>query len=106
MTPEQINTTIHKACGWTRRHRHTSFYSNGDNKRLGVPDYYNDLNACAQFEATMTAAQRVEYGFELNNVICAHNAQPYPTRFEYATAPAPQRCEAFLRVRGLWEEAK
>jgi hypothetical protein len=105
MTPEQINIKIAELCGWARRDTNTGFYRNGDNERLGIPDYVGDLNACAEFEATVQNI--VAYTAELHFVVTGYSA-PYmcanPTKIVRATAP--QRCEAFLRTLGLWEETK
>ena len=61
-----------------------------------VPDYLNDLNACHEAEKVLTDEQTSAY----ITTLCLE-VQPEPM-LHHATAP--QRCEAFLRVMGLWEE--
>ncbi len=64
-----------------------------------VPNYYSDLNACAEMEKTLTEAERVFYFGNLNS--------SSPEQSTYAClcfATAPQRCEAFLRTKGKWIE--
>lgn len=70
-------------------------------------NYYGDLNACAEMEATLTDEQYIKYAQELNATWFKAN----PTLknrigiCRSASATAPQRCEAFLRLHGRWVEA-
>lgn len=57
-----------------------------------VPDYPNDLNACAEFEAELTGYEAKFYGATLVS----------PRGYVWETTAA-QRCEAFLRTKLLWE---
>ena len=58
-----------------------------------IPDYLNDLNACHEAEKVLNSEQSYEYYVQLSMKV----NRPF-------IATAPQRCEAFLRTLGLWEE--
>ena len=115
MESKEINKLIAEACGW--RLIHGDFVSWGKvNERVGgktiawrnpqgvcyepswqhLPNYYASLDACAEFERTLDKIQRREYVRQLyhitENDFGAHCATP------------EQRCEAFLRIKGLWVE--
>lgn len=64
-----------------------------------IPDYPKDLNACAEFEASLT--DRRTYKTFLYIIVLEDPKNPdNDTTF----ATAPQRCEAFLRILNLWKE--
>lgn len=100
MTPDQINRAIAELCGTIRVDRIEA------DKEAGAiitytkcPDYFHDLNACAEFERTMenqftTDAER--YWRLLESMAPDHPHVIFAT--------APQRCEAFLRLHGKWTE--
>ncbi len=69
-----------------------------DEKGNEVADYSASLDACRQFELSIFGAELKRYRHALVD-ICQ-------TPEDAITANAEQRCEAFLRVKGLWEEAK
>ena len=107
MTPEQINQSIAKACGW-RKSMVTGKWIHATNESdkhfnsawvSAPPDYYNDLNACQEAFLTLKYPQT---GIYLNHL---HAICKYTDGFAEC-ASAPQRCEAFLRALGLWEETK
>lgn len=75
------------------------------------PRYTECLNACAEFERTLEECDEVNgedqlgYMEMLAEVVGAKwgaNNQCDMWRITHATAP--QRCEAFLRVKGLWRD--
>lgn len=66
-----------------------------------VPDYPNDLNACAEFERTLTQDERITYKRFLYLIVLD---DPGNLDNDTTFAMARQRCEAFLRTKGLWEE--
>jgi hypothetical protein len=83
MTPSQQNEAIAK---WF-----------GGGEILTPPDFYGDLNACAEFEQKLSGPEQLSYLGILGrkDVWC---------NWLSVTATAPQRCEALLRTLGLWEE--
>jgi hypothetical protein len=98
MTPEQQNIAIAEVMGWTniaappyQDWQHPTLPSR--NTPSGRPAYHSDLNACAEFESTLTGNEWDKY--------CDHFGGSLRG---CASATAPQRCEAFLRVKGLWRD--
>lgn len=123
MTPDEINREIAAILGVKAYDRHLwedkderryfecqrckAYIGWGDfSKEKGVfndtcrgndADFHGDLNACAQFEATLPEEQiKRLYVYHLASLM-------KPGEFT-VMAPAPQRCEAFLRVHGKWKE--
>ena len=91
MTSEQINELIAEACGQIVE-------KDGVLCRLvDIPNYHGDLNACAEMEKVLTDDQHELYRIELFE-ICGDNSR------KIVSATAPQRCEAFLRTIGKWQE--
>jgi hypothetical protein len=70
-----------------------------------VPNYPSSLDACAEFEKGLTDMQWVRYLQELASVVKLPKQAEIQIR-QYVHATAPQRCEAFLRVNGAWEETE
>ncbi len=119
MRESDINMAIAEECGWKFRKvpnefRYTSISPIGDvfNKNYGdtshLPDYHGSLDACAEFERTLchnsgywTALRKVvgELWFNKEDTTPRKDHEMYPE-----SATAPQRCEAFLRMRGRWVE--
>lgn len=124
MTDEQINIKIAGLCGHPfetkevcRRCRGVTPYEAGDDYgitiweecrhcnntgkvapyHVGLPNYAADLNACHEFEKTLEPMQHIAYDRHLHRLV-----DETVTWKWHATAR--QRCEAFLRVHGQWEE--
>lgn len=60
-----------------------------------APDYHGDLNAIAQAERTLREPEKRRYIERL--------AHSMPSTKYTVCATAPQRCEAFLKCKGLWK---
>lgn len=88
MSPEKQRVAIARACGWTDTQIIDGKYGQTD-----VPDYLGDLNACHEMENELSDEQFDEYYVR----VTSRFARPFH-------ATAAQRCEAFLRTLGLWEE--
>ena len=124
VTPEEINKAIAEACGWKlikgdfvswgkvaeREGGKTTAWRNPQGICYEpclqhIPNYHGDLNACHEMERTLTdQSAQVSYCDTLFRVI--HKTRVVGTgvgEFDKITATAPQRCEAFLRVKGLWK---
>jgi hypothetical protein len=69
-----------------------------------VPDYYNSLDACAEFERTLPG-DAVDYCEKLCEVTGAEPSDRVFLCREVITATAPQRCEAYLKSMNLWRDA-
>lgn len=114
MTPERIRIKVAEAIGWKRKpefdytsHQDPMFREHGERREMWgddsgrliptsmLPNYPFDLNACAEFETSMTPDEFNDYREILYEICGAYSA---------IIATALQRCEAYLRVKGLWEE--
>lgn len=124
MTPEQINIAIAESIGWKRGTAWSDppeWYLHGTangcfslDGRAGtklLPDYFADLNRCADFERTLDFAGfqgRQDYEKWIRLIVARDNGLNYDADcagdFGLITATAIQRCEAYLRVKGLWVE--
>lgn len=107
MTDEQINIKIAKLCGWTEiepctccKWQSRGFRPEGSQHKKHLPNYTADLNACHEFEKAMTDEDHACFRKQLGEVV---GDVPYFCR-KFTSATARQRCEAFLRVHGQWEE--
>ena len=65
-----------------------------------VPNYPEDLNACASFEATLTDAEHLRYRVQLWNVVITEGDETTWDR-QFVSATARQRCLAYLKTKGL-----
>jgi hypothetical protein len=81
---QQLRIKVAELCGL--RVGSTGF----DQHSRQIPDYPNDLNACAEFKKTMTPDQRYRYCNILSNE-CGTGATDY-----HIFATAEQRCLAFV----------
>jgi hypothetical protein len=73
-----------------------------------MPNYPLDLNDCAEFEQSLSREANVrnrteagEYADKLGDVLCLGNGWMV-TEFDKIAATAAHRCEAYLRLKGLW----
>lgn len=100
MTTERIRIKVAEAMGW--KHPEYGYMQNAWRESNGSwhfgSNVLDDLNACAEFEAELFKCEilwlryrGLIYAFETHN--------------DTAFATALQRCEAYLRVKGLWEES-
>lgn len=105
MTSEAQRVAIAEACRWSsigENHNgrlcgfHLKYGADGINHY--VPDYPNDLNSCADFEKDAGN----EYWRILNDIVDRDNKRI--VAFAIGKATAPQRCEAFVRWKGLWKD--
>ncbi len=71
-----------------------------------LPDFCNSLDACAQFEAQLEPTNKDTAYLLILMEVCGvefDDRASYGYIFTLTTATAPQRCEAFLRMKGLWK---
>lgn len=98
MTNEQMRIAIAEACGWeviSNTLCNVKPDKNGDPEIEPIaplPDYLNDLNACAEFEKTLTDSELWQIDAILFNL---------PDCRAPFVATARQRCIAFLKTKGL-----
>ena len=96
MTDEKINAAIAAACGWKGNLICRDL--NGDLWQSDLPNYCTDLNAMHEAENGLNKNLRNQYIDWLGTI--------HTDSWEFATATARQRAEAFLRTLGKWEEGK
>jgi hypothetical protein len=130
MNDQEINIAIAEVCGWTINEIEilgmtdvavlpTGVSVNDDGavwkySGIGLPDYLNDFNACAEMENNLTEEQQEIYAYHLSQLVpqrlnCGPAADGWPDimvhrEFDALHATARQRCEAFLRTLNLWIE--
>lgn len=110
MTPEEINTAIAESLGWTVFHGTLCAVvqdKNGEPEPEPIaplPDYHASLDACAEFEATLTTPFDMNCYAALVFDQLSEVDQTGELDFCMITATAPQRCKAYLKLKGLWKE--
>ena len=111
MTPNEINAAIAEIRGWIK------FYEEGDDEGTGKwfwhrgnenlsapPDYYHSLDACAEFERTMTDTRQMEaYVFYVKQIIGRPDVI-FNLDYCMIVLPPQIKCEAFLRMHNKWRE--
>lgn len=119
MKADAMRVAIAGACGWKRltQEFYTHLFSKpgttAENypheglQNVGYPpDYPNDLNACAEMERTLTKDECSKFHDQLIENKTPHREaianNHHAARWTWH-ASAPQRCEAFLRVKGLYQ---
>jgi hypothetical protein len=96
MTLEQKRVLIAEACGWNDCNDVLGHWrgTNPHGMVMPLPDYFNDLNACAEMEKLLTERQWCDYLYWLRK-----QDQRW---FAAHCATAAQRAEAFGLTMGLW----
>lgn len=100
MTNDEIRIKVAEACGWKiNPAKHTAkildwIHTESECTGYFPPNYPEDLNACADFEKTISPDQQNQYIMELGKVCCVRG-------FNIVTATARQRCLAFLKTKGI-----
>jgi len=124
MTPEQQRIAIAQACGWINIGWHPrNYFNEATDRALGntrdwwrhpdkrevcmeadLPDYLNDLNACHEMEKAMDREQAAAYhDFLRESTPSCATMKCWADRWTYH-ANAAQRCEAFLRTKGILKD--
>lgn len=104
MTDEKMRVKIAEVCGWTVLDVPVldagfASYAKDPNGCLcpSVPNYPQDLNACHEMEDVLFEMVNTNEEAYYHLLICITSGRPY-------RASSRQRCEAFLRTIGKWEE--
>ena len=100
MSPEKQQRAIERICGWEAMPE--GHYHPDNPIGQTKPNYLNDLNACHEMEKVLME-KGVNAWWSYVAFINRHNPTPFGTETA-VHATAAQRCEAFLRTLGLWEE--
>lgn len=98
MTDKQINQRIAEACGWVPDCDGGICWDQYGSPLITPPNYCTDLNAMHEAENCLSLDDRNHYIDALGTI--------YKGSWEFATATARQRAEAFLRTIGKWEKAQ
>lgn len=128
MKPEKMRQKIAEALGWKGPDHPDTLESikgwwssnrgvwwitpNGEMVMLSsVPNYPESLDACAEFESALKPASRHFYMCELERILGFYSGpggwdMGPESLWAMVTATPLQRCEAFLKTKGLWEEDK
>lgn len=113
MKPEDQRIAIHQALGYKLTRTSMGTYWEKPEETLALsdfmrgtttPDYLADLNAMHEAEKVLTAIQCNDYDTHLVHRLREAEINPPANRFKFHAA-ATQRCEAFLRVLGLWTDS-
>jgi 7,8-dihydro-6-hydroxymethylpterin-pyrophosphokinase len=91
LTDEEIQIKVAEACGTMRWSYALPTKCIGAN----VPNYPEDLNACAEMEGTLKPEEWLSYWSFLEELACRPNNTPI------IFATARQRSIAFLKTKGL-----
>ena len=111
MTPEQIRIAVAEACGykvfsWGIEHPDGTTQGRGyDRVESLIPDYPADLNAIHEAEMTLNQEEYSKFTDFLYDIEC-RAVESEKRRWAWLSSPALARCEAFLRVKGLWKEGE
>ena len=100
MTDEQMRIKIAEACGWKPDKRGLGWLSS-HGCYDPLPDYLNDLNACSEFEATLTREEQFKYQDALIEAHKFGHTTPVGFAFIITTSTPLQRAAAFLKTKGL-----
>lgn len=110
MTPHEINLAIGKSLGFAQcpialSHGFPPEYCYRKDTYIGeLPDFYGSLDRMHEVERSIQ--HKMQYVIQLHRV-CNNDQGPWdlPTtdlQFNYVTATAAQRAEAYLRTLNLW----
>ena len=98
MTEQQQRIAIAESLGWMKTKTHgltMTAWRDPNGNFADMPDYLNDLNVCHEFEKVFYDKES-ELMCLYSRVLCS--ICEYPIH-----ATAAQRCEAYLRTKGLWQ---
>lgn len=111
MSPEQMRVKLAEWYGYTSDFRYDAhyWYAPGTKYYIGrgssvLPNYCGNLYAVHELEKKLTKPQRVQYTQHLIDVVGAEWTDDLGEVFLVAHATSMERCEALLRMAGLWEE--
>ncbi len=69
-----------------------------------MPDWPNDLNACAELRKGLTEIEEFEYGRQLVKLACGTykgTGLNYDHAYQIANATAEQHCRAYIAAKGV-----
>lgn len=112
MTPQEINVAVAEEMGWKKKREIEPgewVWLRPNGEVVGqscMPDFHGSLDCAAEMEKALTIEERERFAVFLD-IRCGDDyhegRKHWSARPTHATAP--QRCEAFLRVRSKWPTA-
>lgn len=103
LTDEEIRIKVAEEMGWTVVQDEHGVCGTIDgihwHSPAGFPNYPESLDACAEFEKTLTDAEWDAYSAEIVSLTLWDRATDTVKRILQATAR--QRCLAYLKVKGI-----
>lgn len=112
MTNDEIRIAISEELGWNTRKQQLGgvfvYHDPQGDICATLPNYPEDLNACHEAWKSLNEEEQRLWLYQLF-VVCGFDGAvvgAYHTKETniVVNATAPQRCEAFLRVKGKWKE--
>jgi hypothetical protein len=114
ITHEQIQIKVAESLGWksVRIEYETLFGYRLNQVSCAVPAYTESLDACREFEKDLTPAQKIEYitalwklspDSKIEQRLWNQDALAQAIWCWLCFATPLQRCEAWLRYKGVWE---
>lgn len=109
LTDEEIRIQVAEAMGWHEEKEPvgsanaSAWWHNNDrypSYLMPVPNYPADLNACAEFEKSLTEEEHLRYRVRLWNVVITEGDETTWDR-QFISATARQRCLAYLKTKEL-----
>lgn len=116
MTTSKINEVIATSLGWkiipagkdSFGVNHVELANRGHETTTSdkLPNYTSDLNACHEMEEVLHSNYKMQqvYMSNLKDVCYRTKHSGQTIEFAMTNADGPQRCEAYLKTLGLWEE--
>lgn len=119
MTPNEINEAIARSLGYRlepRPHAGGWWIAPNNNASMSPPDYYSSLDACAEFESSLSKESKfnhktgsriipeyIEYTNDLMDLFAEDDEFYNYKRSLAVSATSAQRCECYLKLKGLWK---
>ena len=117
MTEQEMRIAIAEACGWRNVQPNPvrgiiplagtikpGGVSDANNPPFGIPDYLNDLNAMHEAEKVLDQNQKNRYLNILHGICLPEDYDELDDDFNWCTATARQRAEAFVETLNLRTE--
>lgn len=112
MNASQVNQAVAECLGWKKVEGSfiapkSSIHHKDRNGEVlhwpSPPNFHGSLDAIALAEATLTDEEWISYIDTMKTMLRAHSNSYRSVKLKMHST-APQRCEAFLRVKGRWED--
>lgn len=107
MTNKEINKKVAALCGWRPTTVGDLCWDSNGNAIIIYPNYAGSLDMCREFEGLIkksTEYDMRDYIINLEDASKARGSGWDWRSFQLTTATPLERCEAFLRLKGQWDE--